>query len=186
LSFVTIARITRTRGVRGEVAAALLTDFPDRFKALGQVTLRRGDATFVEHIESFWFHKDRVILKFRGRDRPHEVEQLVGCLLQVPARERYPVPDDTYFDDDLRGCAVLEEGRRLGVVSSVYRATDSVHNLVVRCEDGQEFMIPLVEAFVREIDLEAAVVHVRLPDGLVEVTSSPGDPETAPESARKR
>lgn len=177
---VTIARIGRTRGVRGEVTATLLTDFPERFEGLSEVTLRKGELTFTERLERHWFHKGRIILKFEGRDRPHEVDELVGCELQVAADERHPLPDRTYFDDDLRGCEVVEEGRRLGFVSDVYRGPGGVRNLVVRREGGGEFMIPLVESIVQDVDLGESVVSVRLPQRLVEATLTP-----APERRRK-
>ena len=170
MSFVSIARLVKTRGIRGEVSAELLTDFPSRFKTLKRVVLCRGSESFEEDLEGFWFYKERVVLKFKGRDRPHEVEELVGCELQVAPDQRHPIPADTFYDDDLIGCVVVEEGRALGTVREIYRARGAVHNLVVCQEDGQEFMIPMSRAFVVDVDLEGLLIAVTLPEGLVEQT----------------
>ena len=185
MASVAVARIVKSRGIRGEVVATLLTDFPDRFADLETVTLRRGDTTFVEQLEKHWFHKDRIILKFQGRNRPHEVQELVGCEVQVPASARHPLPEDTFFDDDLLGCDVIEGQQRLGRVARIYRATEAVHNLVVGRDDGQEFMIPLVAEFVLKVDLEASVVSVRLPEGLEETTLSPAAAQRGSESGKR-
>jgi 16S rRNA processing protein RimM len=60
---IVIARAVRTRGLKGEVVADLLTDFPSRFEVIDQLTAisSRGEQKTVE-LEDFWFQKDRVIL----------------------------------------------------------------------------------------------------------------------------
>ena len=63
---ISVARVARTQGNRGEVAADLLTDFPERFSHLGQVVLEKeGEALLELVLDSFWLHKNRVILKFQ-------------------------------------------------------------------------------------------------------------------------
>ena len=67
---VAIARIVKTRGIKGEVVAELLTDFPERFEGLTKViggaraTAKRADLKIEDH----WFQKDRIVLKFAGFD----------------------------------------------------------------------------------------------------------------------
>jgi 16S rRNA processing protein RimM len=166
---VAIAKITKIHGIRGEVVAFLLTDFPERFRDLGKVYLKGADCTGWEEIERFRFHKNRVILKFRGRERPETVQDLVGCELQIPESERVELPEDTYFDSDLRGCAVLEGEVALGSVTDVFKAGQGTVNLVVTAEDGREFMVPLVKEFVLDISVRERVIRVKLPPGLVDL-----------------
>jgi len=66
---VVIARITKPRGLKGEVVANLLTDFPARFEGLENVTGVLADGSRTElKIEEHWFQKDRIILKFSEHD----------------------------------------------------------------------------------------------------------------------
>ncbi|MEQ1765557.1 MAG: 16S rRNA processing protein RimM, partial [Pyrinomonadaceae bacterium] len=53
---VAIARIARPRGVRGELVAVVLTDFPERFGGLEDATavLPNGDRRELK-IENAWF-----------------------------------------------------------------------------------------------------------------------------------
>ena len=123
--FVAIAKIVRTRGIRGEVVAEILTEFPDRFRFLDRVHLSRLGFTGWEVLEHHWFQKNRVILRFKGRKTPHEVEALVGCEVQVPESERIELPDDTFFDSDLLGCQVIQGQDSLGLVVDVSKQTSA-------------------------------------------------------------
>src|ERR1700704_3028791 len=99
--FVTIARVAKTQGRRGEVAATLLTDFPELFEtrrklfALGGTAggkAKRGNSADVSRreleLEEHWFHKGMVVLKFAGVDSISDAEALVGSEIQVPQSER--------------------------------------------------------------------------------------------------
>ncbi len=64
---VAIAKIMKPRGLRGEVAADILTDFPQRFEGLENVIGVFADGTRTDlKIEDFWFQKDRIVLRFDG------------------------------------------------------------------------------------------------------------------------
>ncbi|TDI07819.1 MAG: 16S rRNA processing protein RimM [Acidobacteria bacterium] len=165
--FASIARIVKKRGVRGEVAAELLTDFPERFSSLDQVRIFNGETEYWEEIEKHWFHKNRVILKFRGRDRPEEVEELIGGDVQVSEDQRVSLPQDSYFHSDLIGCQVLEDEEVLGGVTGILETGTAGCNLVVTRADGGEFMVPLVRKFVLKVDVGKKVIQVNLPSGLV-------------------
>jgi len=165
--FSSIARIVKRRGVRGEVAAELLTDFPERFSSLDEVRIFNGEKEYWEEIEKHWFHKNRVILKFRGRDRPEEVEELIGGDVQVSEDQRVSLPQDNYFHSDLIGCKVLEDEEVLGRVTGILETGAAGCNLVVTRAEGREFMVPLVREFVLEVDVGQKVIQVNLPTGLV-------------------
>src|ERR1700754_2381006 len=81
---VVIARIVKARGIRGEVACDLETDFPERFATLARVPVwMPNEARLQLALEDHWFHKGRVILKFAGYDTMTAAEQLVGGRLVV-------------------------------------------------------------------------------------------------------
>ena len=168
LNFVTIARIVKTRGIRGEVVADLLTDVPTRFSLLSQVRVWSPEKPHWEKLEEYWFHKGRVVLRFAGRDRPEDVQELLGGEVQVPEADRVSLPVDTYYHSDLVGCQILEDNQSLGTVTEIFEAGPAGSNLVVRSREGKELMIPMVRAFIQEIDIEEATIKVHLPLGLAE------------------
>src|SRR5829696_7209745 len=96
---VIIARITRAWGIRGEAIADVLSDFPDRFRDVDAVTLRRGSVERAARLRGHRFHKGRVLLKFEGVDTMNDAEGLVGFDVVVPDSERVELPEgkDIYF-----------------------------------------------------------------------------------------
>ena len=170
-ALVSIARIVKTRGIRGEVVADLLTDFPERFEGLGSLLLVAPGKHFQETLEAFWFHKHRIILKFADRDSPEDVAELIGCEIQIPIEERIDLPEDTYFDSELEGCEVFQGGRRLGRVSDLLKVGDSATNLVIVDSEDREFMVPFVHEFIRSVSIAQRRIDVELPPGLLELAA---------------
>jgi len=167
LDFVSVAFITKTRGVKGELAADLLTDFPKRFSLIRQVRILRGEQVFEETLEKFWFLNDRVILKFEGKDSPEAARILVGGYVQVPEDQRFPLPRNTYYHSDLIDCSVKTDAGVIGVVTGVFEGGEN-ENLVVRTPDDKEVMIPMVRDFVTRVDVKHKLIHVRLLPGLLD------------------
>jgi 16S rRNA processing protein RimM len=165
--FVSIAQIAKTRGTRGEVAADVLTDFPRRFASVQRVRVFVKGRAFDEELESYWFHGGRIILKFRGRDTPEAVRELVGGYVQVPEEERYPLPRNTYYHSDLIGCSVEERGAVLGTVTGIFETGGDSVNLVITTAAGHEAMIPLVRYFVEAVDVAGKVITVKTLPGLI-------------------
>jgi len=90
---IVVAHIAKVRGLRGEVVADLLTDFPDRFEQLSALVAVSADGSPRSlQIEEHWFHGDRLVLKFAGFDQIESAKELVGCDLAVPADERVELP----------------------------------------------------------------------------------------------
>ncbi len=166
--FVTIARIRRPQGRRGEVAAELFTDFPQRFLEAATVWLYLpGKGHRPAGLESAWFHKGAVILKFAGVDSISDAEKLAGCEVRIPAGERRPLQGSAVYWADLPGCRVMERGRELGVVRWL-DPTVGTPVLVVDTSDG-ELLIPFAEEICRRIDVAGRVIEVELPEGLKEL-----------------
>ena len=165
---VTIACIRRAQGRRGEVAAELLTDFPQQFGQIHSVWLYGSDGLHQPaRLEQFWLHKGRVILKFAGVDDITAAKKLAGCEVRIPAAERCPLEGSAVYWSDLPGCRVVERGRECGVVRWL-DPTVGTPVLVVDTSEG-ELLVPFAEQICRRIDLAARVIEVELPEGLWEL-----------------
>ena len=165
---VAIARIVRTRGLRGEAVAEVLTDFPERFEGLADVTavLPAGERRELK-IERFFFQKDRIVLKFAGVDSIEAAETLRNAEVCVDEADAVELEEDEYFDWELEGCEVeTVDGEMLGSVREVLR-TGGTEVLIV---DGaaKELMIPFAEAICVEVDVDAKRIVVDPPEGLLE------------------
>jgi 16S rRNA processing protein RimM len=169
-SFIAVARIARTRGNRGEVLADLYTDFPDRFRLLNEVWLVSDNGPRQRLIlEDSWEHKGRKVLKFAGVDSISAAEAYVGCWVEIPANQAMPLPEGTYFDHDLVGCAVEDtHGNKIGIVTEVLRIAGN-SQLVVKHLD-REFLIPAVESICVRISPSEKQILIDPPEGLMDLS----------------
>jgi 16S rRNA processing protein RimM len=167
---VVIARIVKARGIRGEVACDIETNFPERFDQLEQVTVwMPNDARLRLRLENHWFHQGRVILKFAGYDTMTAAEQLVGGRLVISEAEALELEEDEFYEYDLIGAMVVTvEGKPVGSVVRLQQ-TGSAALLVVESEDRREVLIPFVDEICTEVDVDARRITINPPAGLLEL-----------------
>ena len=166
---IAVARVVKVRGVRGEVAAHLLTDFPERFDGLEELyAIDAAGTRETLAIENSWLHGGRVILKFAGYDSPEEAQVLVGRELAVPQADAVELGEGEFYDWQLIDCRVETIDKKdVGSVAEVLH-TGAAPVLVVR--DGtREHLIPLAESICVEIDTETKLIRVDPPEGLLEM-----------------
>ena len=166
---VIIARAVRPRGLKGEIVAELLTDFPDRFEDIEELVLvsPKGERT-TKRLEDYWFQNDRVVLKLADYDDVEAAKELVGFELAVPESERVPLPADHYYDWELEGCTVKVGAESIGTVKSVLK-TGGTEILVVADENDKERLIPFADSIVVEVDAEQKTIVVDPPEGLLDL-----------------
>jgi 16S rRNA processing protein RimM len=167
---VVIARIVKARGVRGEVACNVDTDFPLRFASLNRVTVRMPDGTRLAlSIENHWFHQRRVIVKFEGYDTMTAADTLVGGCLVIPEGDEFPLDDGQYYERRLVGSLVVTAtGHEVGRVTRLMR-TGGTDLLVIDGNGGREHLVPFAEAICTEVDLGAKRITISPPEGLLDL-----------------
>ena len=157
-----VGRIAGPFGVRGELKCDPTN--AGRMLFLPGETLRAGlvdgsAQTLV--LQSVREHQGRLLVRFEHVDSIESAQPLNGATLYA-ARERISLAPHEFFDADLTGCEVRDRAQVVGAVERVehYPASDM---LVVR---GR--MIPLIEEFVKKIDVANKRIDCELPEGLLE------------------
>lgn len=164
---VAVARIAKPRGLKGEVIADILTDFPERFDGLKTVIAVMLDESRHElTLENHWFQSGRMVLKFAGFDSIEDGETLRNAEICVPESDAVELDEGEYFDWQLAGCRVVTvSGEEIGRVRELMR-TGATEILVV---DGEkEYLVPFANAICTEVDIENGVILIDPPDGLLE------------------
>lgn len=176
---LTLARILRPWGRRGEVAAEVLTDFPQKLAQIKEAWLAEGRSPARRiSVRSCRIHLGQAIFHFEGIQTISEAETLRGLEVRVPLEERARLGSDRYYITDLVGCQIWEDGANahLGVVQDVQRAGDEQSTipeawvLVINTPAG-ELLIPLAAEICTRVDIQARRIEVRLPEGLRELNT---------------
>lgn len=167
--FVTIARVTRTQGRHGEVAAALLTSFPERFAERKRLFALSADGQNRRELslEDHWFHKGQVVLKFAGIDSISEAERLKGCEIQVPGEERAPLEDGSVYVSDLAGCTVYAGGSEIGKIEDVQFGSGEAPLLVIK--GTKEYLVPFAAEYLENVATGEKRIDMKLPEGMLEL-----------------
>ena len=167
--FVTIAKVIASQGRRGEVAAVLLTSFPQRFAERERLYALSADGKQRRelHLEDHWFHKGKVVLKFSGVGEISQAEELIGSEIQVPREERAALEDGSVYVSDLVGCTVFDGGREIGHVQDVYFGSGEAPLLVIK--GAAEYMVPLAAEYIEKMAPGEKRLDMKLPAGMLEL-----------------
>jgi len=166
--FVTIAKVSKPQGRKGEVAAVLFTDFPERFATRKRLFAldKQGKRREIE-LEEHWFHKGQVVLKFKGVDSISDAEMLAGWEIQVPLSDRAELEEGAVYVSDLVGCTVYDGSREVGAVQDVQFGAGEAPLLVV--QGLKEYLIPFAVEYIEKVLPGQKRIEMKLPGGMLEL-----------------
>jgi len=189
--WVLVARILRARGNKGEVAAEILTDFPERLTRLQEVFVGLADGKNEPRrmpLKSCWLsqnHRGQAVFHFDGVDSISEAEKFRGLEVLLAFEQRVTLPAGQYFVSDLIGCSVFESPASPPIMSSSPCALAEAPALLGTVRDVQfpgeeisgtplldvetsrgDILIPLAVDICTKIDPAARRIDVILPEGL--------------------
>lgn len=175
---VSIGRIAKPLGLKGEVCLEPHADFPFAFETLERIYLQLERPRPKPYsVLSHRVHKGRDVLRLEGVEGREAAQRLRGREILARARD-LPRPDaQTCLRRELPGFRVtLEDGALVGWLQAVLdnRAQEL---WVIHGPEGQEILFPALEHFVLQIDRGARVAVIRPPDGLLELYIGHGPQE---------
>lgn len=188
---VTIGRIVKAHGIRGEVVVNVQTDLPDRFDD-GETVIVGGSPRVIESSRP---HQGRLLVRFEGVLDRTQAELLRGRLIEAEPREF--ADSDTYFVHELVGMRVVLDERDLGGVSALIELPPAAGYdlLEVTRDDGSTWLLPAVEAHVEVEDADDGGHRLRLidpPEGLIDGEADvarppdPSDPGRGADGGERR
>lgn len=188
---VRVARIGKPHGVRGEVTVELFTDDPqarfapgsvlevqparERGKGGGNAPAAAGSPQ-LEHVTvtgSRW-NKNVLVARFEEIADRNAAEAARGLELFAEAAD-LELDDDEWHQDDLLGLTAVDITRddaRIGTVKALIQGAAQDLLEITPDGGGRPVLIPFVEEIVPEVDLDAGLVLVSPPPGLLELAEA--------------
>ncbi len=196
--WVTLARLLRPQGRKGELLSDLLTDLdPEvQFRAGRLVTLAPAEAKQPAPgatpiaLEGHWLplgkNAGRIVLKLAGCDSISQAELLAGRQAMVPAEELPALDPDTFYVSDLIGCTLFNGPHPVGQIVDVQfamspdgktRLPEAAPLLGVQptaaAAADDPILIPFVRAHLESVDLSTKRIIMHLPEGLLDTSEVP-------------
>lgn len=164
-----VGQIVNVQGLKGELRVYPLTDYKERFEELEWVYVENcGEEKF--YIEKVKYKNQLVILKLKGIDDRNTAEKYKERYLVIDREHTRPLPEDTYLIADLIGLKVYsDEGQFVGTIKDVIQSTGQDLYEVIDAQNPQKgILIPAVDAFIQEVNIDKGFVQVKLIEGLIE------------------
>lgn len=166
--YITVGKLGRTRGVRGELYVTPFTDFPERFVGMTEIYVKNRSEWELKKIESSKLVGKRPVIKFEAINSPEDAAVFTNRELAVTKEQLVQLPEGSFYLFDLVGCDVYDEtaGTKIGSLVEVeqYPANDVY---TIETDDGKRLKLPVVKSFVKRIDIEAKKIEID-PAGLFE------------------
>lgn len=159
---VKIGTIINTHGLKGEMKVVSSSDYEDiRYQAGSLVFVNYHKQEIPFEVETVRVHKGCFLITFKGYANINDIEKYKGCELMAEAIE-----DDQYYYYELIGCKVRVDGKIIGEVSEMIE-TEAHEILRIKRENQKDALIPYVDAFILNEDMENKVIDVQVIEGLL-------------------
>ena len=162
-----IGQIVNTFGIKGFVKVNPFVDDISRFDNLKKVFVRSNKNIKELEVEEVKYHKNMVLLKFKGIDRVEDAENFRNSYLEVDRENAVELQEGEYFIVDLLGLNVLTESNELlGKLEDIFN-TGSNDIYVVKSEEGKQLLLPAISEVIKEINIKENKIVVHLIEGLI-------------------
>lgn len=168
--YLLLGEILRPHGVQGELRMRILTDHPERITQLGKIYIgsdpNTAEATSyrVQHMRP---HQGYGLLKLQGVDDRNQADLFRELFVMVALEDAVPLEEGEYYLYQLIGLNVqTEDGQLLGTLTDVLE-TGANDVYIVNSPQYGEVLIPVSNETIIKMDVDAGIVTVRLPEGLL-------------------
>ena len=170
MEYLTLGKVCKTFGLKGELKVYSTTDFSkDRYKKGNKVFLfNEEDNTRIE-VEVVKFRKDKPfdIVTFKGLENINLVEKYIGYYVQV-VKNTDDLGPDTYFFADLKQCDVYDQNNNfIGKVKEVESYASYNTLRIQRDNEQKDVLVPFVQAFIKNVDIKERKITINVIPGLL-------------------
>ena len=153
--------VLKPKGLKGELKVKPVTDFPESFlKRREYFVGKTPEDAALRKVLSAKLNQGFAWLVLEGVGSREDAEALAGCGLYVTKDSLESLPDDRAYIHELIGLEAFdEEAGRVGKVSDVLQMP--AHDVYEIDTGSSKVLIPAVEDFITETDLEKGIVTLR-------------------------
>lgn len=163
--YTVLGKIVNAHGIKGTIKVYPYTEHLEQFIPGQVLYLGEDHQAFV--LESSRVQKNILYLKLKEINTRTDAENLKDWILSIESKKRRDLKENEYFIEDLIGFDVFdEEMQKIGQLKDVIRGAA---NDVFLVSDGKTvWNIPVVKAFVLEVNQEDQFIRVHLIEGMEE------------------
>lgn len=164
MKYIYIGKIVNTHGIKGELR--LLSDFKYKNKVFKKdFIIYIGKEKIKEKIISYRPHKQFDMICLDGYNNINEVLKYKGSLVYIN-KEDLVLEKNKYFNEDIIGLDVVVDDKIIGQVIDIEK--NLAQELLRVKKENKQYLIPYVDYFVKEIDINNNKIYINNIEGLFE------------------
>ncbi len=166
-NYLELGQIVNVFGIKGFVKLKLFSEDIEQFYTFKKVYLKNKDEIKEITIEEVKYHKNMMLIKFKGIETVEQAEILRNSFVIMKREDLTPLEEGQYYFVDIIGLDVYtDENLLLGKLEDIYN-TGSNDIYVVKNEMGKQFLLPGIDEVIKNIDLESKRITVHIIPGLI-------------------
>ncbi len=167
-----LGKLTKTHGLKGELAIWLDVDYPEEYEELDSVLIEIKGELIPYFVEEIQIRANKSIIKFEDIDTIEAAQKIVNCDLFLPNDNLPALADDQFYYHEIIDFMIVDEQKgKLGKVTAVY--TSEAQDLIAMEYENSEILIPVSDEIVKSVDREKKELYTNLPEGLLEIYLNP-------------
>ena len=168
MEYIKLGTIIGSFSLDGTLRVISTTDFAfERYQEGNVIYLHNKEGEYVPlTVVSFRPSGKIDFVKVEEITSKEEAESYKGCDLLID-KEEADIPEGYYHFVDLEGCKViLEDKTEIGIVNKV-EEYPAQNTLRVKRKNGNDILIPFVDAFIVDVDIKNKIIVVKLIEGML-------------------
>ncbi len=168
---IAIGKVVKPHGIKGEIKIVAFSGWAEDLLGFKEVLLGTGNQLNSYKVTKCRVQSKYTVFKLEDISDRDAAESLTGQELHIEKDNLPDIGPDEYYWHEMEGMEVFtEEGRRLGVVSSLL-ATGANDVLVVK-DNKHEYLIPVIDDVIIKRDMDARSIIIAPLPGLLEINES--------------
>lgn len=172
MTYLRVARIVNTFGIKGEIRVLSETDFPqERFAKDSELSIMKNDTIVATvTVKNSRLNKGHYILSFNELNDINQVESFKGGWLVIHKDQQEKLDEGSYYYHQIIGLNVsTEDNKDFGTIKEILSLGSNDVWVIKRKEKGKkDVLIPYIDDFVKEIDLDNHFVKIELMEGILD------------------
>ncbi|MGM9941939.1 MAG: ribosome maturation factor RimM [Bulleidia sp.] len=166
--YIRIGKMINTHGIKGEIKIWSYSDFDDERYVKGNTVYMKVNGEMMPlTVKSYRVHKGFPLVSFEELKDINAVEKYKECELYITDDMRDAL-EEGYYYDELEGLDAFDQnGNRLGITIGIEETNGAQDNLRIETGDGKSFLVPYIDEFILEVDLDENRIVIAMQEGLL-------------------
>ena len=165
-----LGKIVKKYGLKGELLAKIDTDEPEAYKNLESVFLDIKGKLIPFFLNKTSLHKATTLrFDFEDITSVEEADAFIGREIYLPLSTLPELTGNKFYFHEVIGFEAVD--KKTGHIGYIKQINDLGPQafFIINDKDKNEILIPVLDAFINEVNREQKIIYFDTPEGLIDI-----------------